>query len=148
MDAKQGSIHAGQELMAEIESDTMGLVNATVTLSNPLHPNLEPLEISALADTGAVHLYVPEHVHHQLKLDVLDEREITLADGSRRNVPYVGPLLIRFGNRTGLTGALVLGDEVLFGVIPMEDMDLVVIPGTRTLAVNPESPNLATSLAK
>jgi len=30
----------------------------------------------------------------------------------------------------------------------MEDMDLVVIPKTRTLAVNPESPNVATSIVK
>lgn len=31
---------------------------------------------------------------------------------------------------------------------PMEDMDLVVVPGTRTMDVNPTSPNVATSLAK
>jgi hypothetical protein len=30
----------------------------------------------------------------------------------------------------------------------MEDMDLVVIPGTRSLQVNPLSPNVATSQAK
>lgn len=126
----------------------MGLVNATVTLSNPRHPDLEALEVEALADTGAIHLCIPEHLMYQLKLDVLDEREITLADGSRRKVPYAGPVQMKFSNRTGLTGALVMGDQVLFGVVPMEDMDLVVIPGTRTLAVNPDSPNLATSLAK
>jgi len=126
----------------------MGLVNATVLLSNPRYPDLQPLEVSPLADTGSVHLCIPADIQHQLELDVLDEREITLADGSRRKVPYAGPILIRFRNRTGLTGALVMGDQVLFGVIPMEDMDLVVIPGTRELAVNPESPNLATSVAK
>jgi hypothetical protein len=37
---------------------------------------------------------------------------------------------------------------VLLGVIPMEDMDLVVNPRTRTLEVNPASPNIATSMAK
>ena len=41
-----------------------------------------------------------------------------------------------------------MGDEVLCGVIPMKDMDLVVIPGNRTLAVNPESPILPTSQAR
>jgi hypothetical protein len=30
----------------------------------------------------------------------------------------------------------------------MEDMDLVVIPSTQTLDVNPSSPNIATSVAK
>ncbi len=43
---------------------------------------------------------------------------------------------------------MVLGDEVLLGAIPMEDMDLVVHPATRTLAVNPASPNFPLSVAK
>ncbi len=126
----------------------MGLVNEKILLSNPRQPNLEALEITALADTGAVHLCIPQHVQHQLRLEPLEDREVTLADGSRLTVPYVGPIQIRFKNRLGFTGALVMGDQVLFGVIPMEDMDLVVIPGTRSMEVNPQSPNLATSLAK
>jgi len=46
------------------------------------------------------------------------------------------------------TGALVMGDQVLLGAIPLEDMDLVVIPRSRTIDINPESPNIATSIAK
>ena len=45
-------------------------------------------------------------------------------------------------------GALVLGDQVLVGAIPMEDMDPVIIPKTRTLDINPSSPNVATSVVK
>ncbi len=41
-----------------------------------------------------------------------------------------------------------MGDQVLVGAIPMKDMDLVVIPKTRTLTINPESPNVAVSMAK
>lgn len=73
---------------------------------------------------------------------------MTLADGSRRLVPYVGPVEIRFKNRVGYVGALVMGDQVLLGAIPMEDMDLVIIPKERRLDVNPESPNIACSIAK
>ena len=51
-------------------------------------------------------------------------------------------------NRIGFAGALVLGDQVLLGAIPMEDMDLVVIPMTRSIEVNPLSPNIATSIVK
>jgi clan AA aspartic protease len=126
----------------------MGLVSANIQLSNPSQPELEALEVAALADTGAVHFCIPEHVQHQLRLEPLEDREVGLADGSRRSVPYVGPVQIHFKNRSGFTGALVMGDQVLFGVIPMEDMDLVVVPGTRTMDVNPASPNVATSLAK
>ena len=45
-------------------------------------------------------------------------------------------------------GALVLGDEVLLGAIPMEEMDLVVSPRDRTVDVNPDSPNIATGNCK
>jgi clan AA aspartic protease len=117
-------------------------------LSNPRLPELAPLEVEVLADTGATHLCIPEHVQTQLGLEVLEWREIELADGSVRSVPYVGPVQIRFKNRRGFTGALVMGDQVLFGAIPMEDMDLVVVPRTRSIDVNPESPNFARSIAK
>jgi hypothetical protein len=42
----------------------------------------------------------------------------------------------------------VLGDDVLLGAIPMEDMDLVIIPRTGTVDVNPNSPNFASSIVK
>ncbi|MEI7724268.1 MAG: clan AA aspartic protease [Bacteroidota bacterium] len=126
----------------------MGLVNASLILKNPRKPELCEVSVSALADTGSVHLCIPEHVRIQLELEELDKKEITLADGSRRLVPYVGPLEIRFRNRIGFAGALVLGDQVLLGAIPLEDMDLVVIPMTRSVEVNPLSPNIATSIVK
>ena len=125
----------------------MGLVNATIILKNPRKPELQPIELEALADTGALHLCIPEHVRIQLQLEELDKKEVTIADGTKKVVPYVGPIEIRFKNRVGFTGALILGDQVLLGAIPMEDMDLVVIPSTRKLDVNPESPNIAVSVA-
>lgn len=96
----------------------MGLVAAKLQLSNPLEPSLAAIEVAALAD------------------------------GSRASYPYVGPIVVRFKNRTGFMGALVLGDEVLLGAIPMEEMDLVVNPRDRTVDVNPDSPNIATGICK
>jgi len=126
----------------------MGIVNARVLLKNPRKPRLSPVQVDALADSGAVHLCIPEHISIQLQLEESDKKEVTLADGSRRLVSYVGPVELRFKNRVGFVGALVMGDQVLLGVIPMEDMDLVIIPKTQTLDVNPKSPNIATSIAK
>ena len=126
----------------------MGLGNAKVTLKNPRQPNLAPIEVDALADSGSVHLCIPEHIRIQLQLDESDKKEVLLADGSRKIVPYVGPLELHFANRVGFAGALVMGDQVLLGAIPMEDMDLVIIPSTRSLEVNPNSPNIASSIAK
>ena len=126
----------------------MGIVNANVSLINPRKPDLAAVQIEALADSGAVHLCIPEHICIQLQLEESDKKEVTMADGSRRLVSYVGPIEIRFKNRVGFTGALVMGDQVLLGAIPMEDMDLVIIPKTRTVDLNPNSPNIATSIAK
>lgn len=126
----------------------MGLVNAKIILKNPRIPELEQVEAEALVDTGAVHLCIPEHIRIQLELVEIDKKDVTLADGSEKLVSYVGPIEIRFKNRVGFAGALVMGDQVLLGAIPMEDMDLVVIPKTRTIDVNPSSPNIATSIAK
>ena len=126
----------------------MGSASAKVQLRNPQMPELEAVEIEALVDTGAVHMCIPEHMQAQLQLEEQDSKEATLADGSRRLAPYVGPIELRYENRVGFAGALVMGDEPLLGVIPMEDMDLVVVLGTRQVIVNPLSPNLASSIAK
>jgi clan AA aspartic protease len=126
----------------------MGLTKAKLTLTNPRKPELQPVEVDALADSGALHLCLPAHVQMQLGLEEITRKEATFADGSRKLVPYVGPVELRFKNRIGFTGALVLGDEVLLGAIPMEDMDLVIIPKTRTVDVNPLNPNVAVSVVK
>ena len=126
----------------------MGLVNGKLVLRNPRLPDLEPVDVVALVDSGATHLCIPEHVQVQLQLDEIDSKEVTLTDGSKKLVPYVGPIELRFKNRVGFAGALVMGDQVLLGSIPMEDMDLIIIPKTRTLDINPNSPNFASSIAK
>ena len=126
----------------------MGLANAKIELRNPRRPELEAVEIDALTDTGAVHLCIPPRIQIQLQLEEMDTKEVTLADGSRRLAPYVGPVELRFRNRVGFAGALVMGDEPLLGVIPMEDMDLVFVPRTRQVVVNPLNPNVASSIAR
>ena len=126
----------------------MGLASAKIQLRYPRLPELEAVEIDALADTGAVHMCIPQHVKIHLQLQEQDTKEVILADGSHKLVPYVGPIELRYKNRVGFVGALVMGDEPLLGVIPMEDMDLVVVPRTRQVIVNPLNPNLASSIAR
>lgn len=119
-----------------------------LTLANPKQPSIQPIQTQALVDTGSVFLVIPEHVRLQLQLDEQGSKEVTLADGSRRLIPYVGPIETRFKNRVAYVGAIVMGDEVLLGAIPMEDMDLVLLPKQRLADVNPESPNIASAKAK
>ncbi|NQX02516.1 clan AA aspartic protease [bacterium] len=126
----------------------MGLSYASLILKNPRIPEQQEYSVEALADTGSVYLIIPEHVRIQLGLEEQSKKEITLADESMKMVPYVGPLEIRFKNRVAYVGAIVMGNEVLLGAIPMEDMDLVVIPHHRRVDINPLNPNFAAAKAK
>ena len=126
----------------------MGLVYSPLSLSNPRNAELGALQVKALVDTGAVLLCIPARVARSLKLEEIESREVTVANGKKQSCPYVGPIELKFANRTCYVGALVLGDEVLMGAVPMEDMDLVVHPASGKLAVNPESPNIASAKVK
>jgi len=119
-----------------------------LTLANPSRPYIQPVKAEALVDTGSVYLVIPDHVRLQLQLEAQSTKEVELADGSHRLIPYVGPIETRFKNRVAYVGAIVMGDEVLLGAIPMEDMDLVLLPKQRTADVNPNSPNIASAKAK
>ncbi|HTF02722.1 MAG TPA: clan AA aspartic protease, partial [Bacteroidia bacterium] len=95
-----------------------------------------------------LHLCIPQHVALQLQLNELEKREVTIADGSRQLCSYVGPVKLQFENRSCFTGALVIGDSVLLGAIPMEDMDLVIHPALLKVSVNPSNPNIPSSVVK
>jgi clan AA aspartic protease len=126
----------------------MGIVTAAVRLANQGREDLEELDAEALVDTGALHLCLPEHMAVQLKLDRIGQREIQTADGRSHIVDYVGPVRVELLGRSCVTGALVVGNQVLLGAIPMEDMDLVDEPARQRVTVNPASPNVPLSLAK
>ena len=119
----------------------MGLTYSKIKLSNPRLPNLHPIELNSLVDTGALMLCIPQSIAFQLELVELDKRPVTIADGTSLQVPYVGPVRVDFENRFCFVGALVIGDETLLGAVPMEDMDLVVHPATQKLMSNPMHPN-------
>jgi clan AA aspartic protease len=125
----------------------MGMTRTSISLRNPLRPEQAALQVPALADTGAAYLCLPVGVAEELGIAELERREVALADGSRRLVPYAGPVEVRFGNRRCYVGAMLMGDEVLLGAIPMEDMDLVIQPLTRSVSVNPASPDIPSSRA-
>jgi clan AA aspartic protease len=126
----------------------MGLITTEIELSNPKDSELKPLLVQAMVDTGAMTICIPEHIAVQLDLREIEKREVTTADERSHVIPYVGPLQIRFQNRTCFTGALVIGETVLLGAVPMEDMDLVISPSGRTITVNPQSPNLPSAVVK
>lgn len=124
----------------------MGLVKTNIKISNPKN-NLEPLLVECLVDTGALHLCIPETLAIQLKLDEHEKRPVTLANGSTHLVSYVGPIKVDWNNRVSFAGAMVMGNQVLLGAIPMEDMDVMVHPSLQIVIANPQHPNIPASVA-
>jgi clan AA aspartic protease len=130
-----------------MEAD-LGLVYADLRLSNVARADLDEVDARALVDTGAMHLCIPRHLAIQLDLQAYEKREVTTADGTSHVVDYVGPVRVEMFGRSCFTGALVLGDTVLLGAIPMEDMDLIVEPAGQRVLPNPANPNIPLSIAK
>ncbi|MEI6744924.1 MAG: clan AA aspartic protease [Methylococcaceae bacterium] len=126
----------------------MGLTYAKLKLTNLF--GKQSMEINALVDTGATFMCVTEEIALQLGFDTTEvsRQVVTLADGHQRKVPKIAPIEIAFENRTYVTEAVVLGNEALLGVIPMEAMDLVVNPRLQTLIANPQHPNYPVALVK
>ena len=119
----------------------MGTAYANIELSNPRRAELPAIAVRALADTGSLMMCLPKAVARQLELETESVRSVTVADGRRIDVPYAGPVRVRYGERTCFVGAFVMGDEALLGAIPMEDMDLVISPSRRTVTPHPSSPD-------
>jgi clan AA aspartic protease len=126
----------------------MGFVYTKIKLSNPRLPSLKAITVKAMVDAGAMTLCIPVHLATQLKLDEGDKRKVTTADGRTQLAPYVGPIELVFENRRCYGGAVVMGDEVLLGAVPMEDLDLVISPTHRKVVVNPDSLNFPSALIK
>jgi clan AA aspartic protease len=130
----------------------MGLIYADLELVSAEDVSLErrgyikkeqikKITVTALVDSGAYMMCINEHIQSQLDLMKVGTSEAELADGTIKQVDIVGPLIVNFKNRTTSCNAVVLpGDsEVLLGAIPMEDLDVVLMPRLQTIDVNPNS---------
>ena len=96
-----------------------------------------------MIDTGAIRMAINEDIRGKLGLKKGTLMNVSLADGSIRQVELVGGIKVRFGDRTCYTDAFVLpgNTEPLLGAIPIEGMDLVVIPSENKLEYNPKHPD-------
>jgi clan AA aspartic protease len=139
----------------------MGLVYAEIELVNNFDLELNrrgmlaDTEIRstrhrALVDSGAFDLVINEDIRRQLDVPVLEQRTIWLADDTTRQVDMVGPIEVRFENRSATVRAIVLpgSGEVLLGAIPMEVLDVFIDPRGERLIVNPLSTDQGSSRIK
>lgn len=134
----------------------MGLVYAEIELINAddlalvrrfklNKDEVKRIRLNMLADNGAYMMAINETIQEQLDLPLLEKRKAQMADSSVVEYDVVGPIQVKFKNRTAVCNAFVLpGDsEPLLGAIPMEEMDVLIHPQRQELIVNPEHPNYA-----
>lgn len=98
-----------------------------------------------LVDSGAYNLCINENIQQQLQLPFVEKRKAQLANGHIEKYDVVGPIQLRFKNRKTVCNAMVLAgkNEPLLGVIPFEDMDVLIPPLRQELIVNPDHPYFA-----
>lgn len=138
------------------KSNTMGKIFADIEISNyddkVLAKNnyidasaIRKFNLNILVDTGAYNLALNQKICNQLGLEKLGEQAFVLANGDEQIFDIVGPVDIKFENRETTCRAVMLpGDtEPLLGQIPLEDMDIILLPKLEKMIVNPESPYLA-----
>ena len=134
----------------------MGLVYADLTITNSVDSGLalrgmlkkhqvRAITTKALVDSGAYMMCINEDIVSDLGLNTIDEATVELADGRIEKLKIAEPVDIYFKNRATTCRAAILpaNSEVLLGSIPMEDLDVVIVPKKNTIDVNPESPDMA-----
>ncbi|NCI48584.1 clan AA aspartic protease [Sediminibacterium roseum] len=134
----------------------MGYVFATIGLANRWHVindrhelvddyEIRSIEVEMLVDTGSLYMCINESIRTYLNLEVIDKGKFQLADGMIGEYEIVGPVEVRFANRTCRVDAIVLpgNNQCLLGAIPMEAMDILISPTRQELVVNPAHPDYA-----
>jgi len=88
------------------------------------------LTVEALADTGAWTLVIDEDTCQKLGLKLKGPEPGVLADGSTIVYQITEGVEVHWKDRHTVCPALVVpgADEILFGALPMEGMDLIVHP--------------------
>ena len=133
-----GMVYADIEL---INADDIALVRRNLMDKD----EIKRMTVSMVVDSGAYMMAINETIQGQLQLPTKEKRKSIMADGTIVEHDVVGPIEVKFKNRTAVCNALVLpgNNEPLLGAIPMEEMDVLIHPRRQELIVNPEHPYMA-----
>jgi hypothetical protein len=139
----------------------MGLVYAEIELLNSVDlgsvrcykmdiDEVRKVCVNMPVDSGAYMPAINENIQSILQLTVIERRRVRLANNEVITCDIVGPIDVRFKNRSTSCRAMVLpGDSApLPGAIPMQDLDVIINPLRQELTVNPESPEMAMTILK
>src|SRR5688572_14891371 len=101
----------------------MGTVYADITLINgddvamvKRHiigeEEIKQMTVRMLVDSGAFMMAINENICNLLNLPFIEKRRVQLADERAQEYDVVGPIHVKFANRTAICSALVLkGDS-------------------------------------
>lgn len=131
-------VHAEIEL---INGDDLAMARRNIIGDD----EVKRIKIKMLADSGAYMMSINENIQAYLQLPSKGKRKAELANGTIEEYDVVGPIEVRYMDRTATCNAFVLkGDaEPLLGAIPMEEMDVLIHPQRQQLIANPEHPYYA-----
>ena len=132
----------------------MGEIVVEAELENPLdrgyfergqgqESDIRRTIVSAVVDTGAVMLMLPQNVVERLGLNVRRTVIVTYADERKEERPVAGPVTVRLCGRF-MSIDCVVGpplSEPLIGQVVLESLDLIAECRNQTLAPRPESPD-------
>jgi len=119
----------------------MGYVFAEITLKNPYdvvnvvrgiskESEVRQKTVKALVDTGCFSMIINEELRRELGLEIIGEKKVALADNTEIICQRTESMEIRWKDRYAVQSALVVPERpnVLLGVWPLEEMDLIVDP--------------------
>jgi clan AA aspartic protease len=91
-------------------------------------PEIRQATVDVMVDTGTTMLVINEELFQQLGLDVIGERQTTLANNAKETCKVTEPVVINWEDRFTTMPALVVENtpELLLGVLPLGGMDLIV----------------------
>jgi predicted aspartyl protease len=90
--------------------------------------------VDAVVDTGSGPLIITEAMRQRLGLEIEKSIAVNLAGGVKQKCVTAEAVDIRWKDRSSMNRPIVLpAGETLLGVLPLEDMDLMVNPVDRRL---------------
>jgi clan AA aspartic protease len=122
----------------------MGMVHAEITLKNVMDEgnarsglikpeSIRTATVTAVVDTGAMHLVINEKLREKLGLEVKEEKYVLVANGQRVRSKVTDAVEVHWKNRETIVQAVVIPEapSILMGAIVLEGMDLMVNPVTQ-----------------
>ena len=119
----------------------MSVFNEKITLTNArdtgnaktgliASAEVRSVTVEACVDTGSWFLVINEKIRAALGLETVGSQKATLANGASEAYPVTEPVNFRWKNREMGMNALFIpeADEVLFGALCMEALDLIADP--------------------